>query len=227
VNLRLIQATVVVLADEHNPTILHPSFLESQKIVPPEWDAPLEVMTTPALSTVVYPNGIRFTVESRKLQVLDGKLPDNPGESAVPSLASRYIRRLPYVRYKSVGVNFVGLIECDDANALLIKRFLAHGPWNDRSLRPTGLAMHLFYPAPGARLRLTFDPGTVEDTRNETTLKGLIVSANYHSDLPKDEGHPSSPTRLASAMSAINRFAARSRHFTSTVSTIFELRPTP
>jgi hypothetical protein len=36
--LEIVNTSVVVLAAEHNPTILHPAFLSAQEIVPEGWE---------------------------------------------------------------------------------------------------------------------------------------------------------------------------------------------
>src|SRR5690348_7266953 len=108
VRLELVEASVVVLAQDHNPSILHPSFLASQGIVPEEWQCAEPPICTPAFSVTSYANGVVFTVESHRFQVQDKNPQGNGSTSPAPELAARYIRKLPYVRYRAVGINLTG-----------------------------------------------------------------------------------------------------------------------
>jgi len=115
--LRVFDTSIVVLAEGHNPTILHPAFLTSQDIVPQDWQLAEDPVCTPAASLVKYDNGIQFSVQSNRLQVFQAEPPENVGSSEIPALADRYIKTLPHVRYKAVGVNmrgFFGTRRCRD-----------------------------------------------------------------------------------------------------------------
>ena len=98
-DLQFLNTSVVVIAQDHNPTILHPAFLTSQGIVPDDWqlaDAPL---CTPAFSFAKYKNGITFDVESNRFVVTEESPAGNPEDSRISELAIAYTGTLPHVRY--------------------------------------------------------------------------------------------------------------------------------
>ncbi len=123
-------ASVVVVARDHNPTILHPAFLESQGIVRSDWQLAEPPICVPPASVVKYANGIVFTVDLNRFQVLDNGVPEEILGGRVRELAIAYIDRLPHVRYTAVGVNFRAFAEHADPERFLIDRFLKPGPWN-------------------------------------------------------------------------------------------------
>jgi len=59
--LSMLQASVVVTAESHNPTILHPHFLKTQGIVPPDFEPAESPVCTPPLAIVKYRNGLNYT----------------------------------------------------------------------------------------------------------------------------------------------------------------------
>ena len=117
---KLLQFSIVVLATDHNPTILNPDFLRLQEIVPADWgwDLASPPITTPPFATVQYESGVSISVESNKLQVADNKITE-PTESKIIAMVKRYVAVIPHVRYTAVGINFRSAVELDDANAYL------------------------------------------------------------------------------------------------------------
>ena len=54
------ELTIVIVAENHNPTILNPDFLKFNDIVPKEWDMGQPPLCTPPISQVEYKNGIKI-----------------------------------------------------------------------------------------------------------------------------------------------------------------------
>ncbi len=98
---------VSVVAESHNPTLLHPAFLVHHKIVPESWE-PIAEQTISSLpySSVHYRNGISFQVEPQKLQVRQQDFTGSAAASLVPEIVKKYVQVLPEVRYSSLGMNF-------------------------------------------------------------------------------------------------------------------------
>ena len=125
--LEIVNASVVVTATQHNPSILHPSFLTSQDIVEADWVLAEQPICTPPLAIVKFKNGIVFTAQPEQLQVTDNLLDEDVASSVVSELVERYVRTLPHVQYSAVGVNFKAFVEVVDAATFLIERFLKNG----------------------------------------------------------------------------------------------------
>jgi hypothetical protein len=127
--LELLNTSVVVVAQEHNPTILHPAFLAAEGIAPQDWKPAAPPICTPAFSFVKYGNGIVFTVESNRFSVTDESPSGEVAESLAPKLAISYVEKLPHVRYTAVGINLHGFVLCETPEAFLIARFLKEGSY--------------------------------------------------------------------------------------------------
>ncbi len=203
-NLEILNTSVCVIAKEHNPTILHPAFLAAQGIVPDDWVIANPPICTPAFSIVQYTNGIVFNVESNKFVVTDGKPSTNAAESKVPELTLAYIEKLPHVRYTAVGVNLHGSVLCEDPENYIIRRFLKSGPWDSSGLGMTALGLRFLCTVEDAVLRIGCDGGMLR--RDEQEQKTILVTGNFHSDLPEDGC-------LDALRSALGRWSDRCRVF--------------
>jgi len=212
--LEIVNVSVVVLANQHNPTILHPAFLEGQKIVPGDWEPAEDPLCTPPFARVVYKNGIELVAELSKFQVLDTRPPEDPGQSVAPRVASDYIAALPHVKYTAVGLNIVAFLEQEHPESYVVQAFLKDGPWRSGKLQPNSLTIALFYEVDGAVFQYKCDPGARSEPSGGQSRRGLVVSGNYHTPLSQqtaDEGR-----------GVIERFQDRCSHFLGIVGDFFE-----
>ena len=182
--LEILNTSVVVLAKHHNPTILHPSFLAAEGIVPSDWEVSEQPVSTPVFAMVKYKNGIVFNVEQNRFQVGRDELKDDVEESHLLALACKYVQKLPHVKYESVGINFKGFIECADPEKFVMDRFLKAGIADFNGAHPQASGFRFVYQLNDVRLRLLFDSGKVKRTDNENERSGILIDANYHMDLP-------------------------------------------
>ena len=184
--LEILNTTVVVLAKHHNPTILHPSFLASEGIVPQDWETSELPVSTPVFAMVKYKNGIVFNVDENRFQVIKEELKNDVGKSQVPMLVCKYVKKLPHVKYQAVGINFKGFIECDNPETLVMDRFLKAGIADFNGTRPEASGFRFVYRLGDIRLRLSFDSGKVKRAKSENERTGILIDANYHLDLAGD-----------------------------------------
>jgi len=214
--LEMLSASVVVVAQGHNPTILHPAFLSSQGIVPVDWETAEPPVCTPAFAVVRFSNDIVFVVDAEKFQVSDNRFQADPAASPLSGLTTRYIEKLPHVRYTAVGINFEGFAACDAPESHIIKRFLKQGPWSKSNLRPQALGLTFVYPLPDATLRLTCDAAKARQAPNDAGRTGLLVRANYHKELAQTSA-------MEEARIFLRGFANRFAHFRDTATTVLGL----
>jgi hypothetical protein len=195
VALQPLNSSIVVLAESHNPSILHPSFLQAQGIVPSSWLPAAPPLCTSTVSLIKYENGIHFALDLAKLQVIATAPPQNLKELQIAPLVSLYLYKLPHVPYRAVGINFSLLHACPEPEALLRERFLKEGGWsNGLSSVNLGFA----YTHDDTRVQVKLDPATIE-TGAGTSATGIRLDMNFHKEV---EG-------LESAVQAVNTFQSR------------------
>jgi hypothetical protein len=211
--LAVLNTSVVVLAETHNPTILHPIFLLTQGIVPKDWQLAEPPVCTPAISVAKFANGIVFTAELTKFQIMDN-LP--AGDSPVPEMVVKYLEKLPHVHYTAVGININGYVECQNPEDYISNRFVQHGPWTQAPLQATSVGLKFTFPIERGALNLRCDAGTVRKAEDKTDTSCLVVGGNYHVDLVRDNP-------LEDAKSVIGTYRQRVAHFDQITQIVFGL----
>ena len=131
--------SLVVTAEFHNPSILNPDFLVSREIVPADWTV-LETLTTPPVSVVKYENGVEWTVDQSRLTVAEKSGPAFGNSYRVHRLVDTYLRKLPHLPYRGLGLNCQVSTRQANPQRWLIERFGASwlcGEPMVRGMRPT------------------------------------------------------------------------------------------
>lgn len=176
------ETSVVVLADAHNPTIMHPNFLRTHKIVPSSWQ-PIDetVVCSLAFSTVQYRNGISVLVEPNRLQIRHTQIPGDPEGSILPDIAIKYLRALPEVAYKAVGINISLFYPIGNPWEMLRQRFLKDGPWINSNIGPLHAGLTIGLDRQGFLATFRIEAGERDNLVPTTT--GIFVRTNYHSNI--------------------------------------------
>ena len=168
--------SVVVTAQFHNPSILNPDFLVSRQIVPEGW-AVAETLTTPPVSVVKYENGIEWSVDQSRLTVAEKSGPALGDSSQVHQLAVEYLRKLPHVPYRSLGLNCQVSAAQSNPRRWLIERFGASWLSEERAL-------------PGMTPKFALDAGdavchiSVADAPKDG--ERIVLDCNMHHQGPRD-----------------------------------------
>lgn len=188
-NIVPLEFSIVVVGEDCNPTILNPDFLKYQGIVPDEWGWKVKgvPIMTPPFSVVPYDSGVTVKVETNRFQVTDQEFAGEVSKTKATDIAHRYISVLPHVKYTSVGINFRILLEMEEPDSFLVKRFLKVGPWNvaENPLKAMSLKLVYLLDEEG-RLNLSLDAGAVvrQQKNYKEQKKGVLAGANYHRDCP-------------------------------------------
>ncbi|MFT5466066.1 MAG: hypothetical protein ACI8UO_001164 [Verrucomicrobiales bacterium] len=208
--LTFLDVALVVTAQGHNPTILHPSFLEAQDIIGRDWELADPPLCTPAISTASFKNGVRFVAEERKLQVGQRTIDCAPEDSAIASIAQKYVSALPHVDYGAVGVNFDVIIEKTHPTEYLKEKFVSEQKWIDE-LQPLDVGFRFSFDGNPGRLTINFDGRQIQMEGVEKS--GILVRANFHKDLEEKTAEELSKV--------IDLYSQRLTYFKKVVSVIF------
>lgn len=215
---QLVQFSVVVVGDAHNPTILNPDFLASQRIVPKSWGWEVaETITTPPLAMVRYENGVNVTVEQNKIQVSGSNVEDEQDRSKITEIAAAYVEILPHVRYTAVGNNFQGLISKPNPGDYLKERFLKTGEWTKSPSDLDAVGMRLSYPlVPVGRLVLAIDAAEAKLPANDDRQEVVVCNANFSRECGD---HPASDKAVEHLNLAVRDWST----YEQAINSLFEL----
>ena len=101
--INLIDTNIVILAKNHNPTIISKEWLKLRGIVEENENFP-KFTHTPILSYVETDN-FRFIVDPDRLQISLVKISDENIEK-LPNITEKYIGQLPETPYTALGLNY-------------------------------------------------------------------------------------------------------------------------
>ena len=110
---KLRRADVVILASAHNPSIMAPQWLKDKSLIVEE---PTQFVHTPDFS-LFESKSFLLVVDNQRMQITVKKQDDRSVES-LANVASNYVKLLPHIPYKALGLNFVWSIEVDDGEEL-------------------------------------------------------------------------------------------------------------
>jgi hypothetical protein len=208
----LIEASAVILAQGHNPTILHPSFLVAQGIVPAEWELAAPPISMPPLATATYNNGISFAADESRLIVRDARPIGGRERFRAYELARLYAQSLPHVPYAAVGVNFQAFLPVQNPLQRSLEHIFRREAFENGFGMPESFNLSLQRSVDGASRTITLSP-----TGRDFGRDGLILTANYHVSTPAEN-------RLANTVRALGSAENRWRDFEQFVRLEEELR---
>ena len=181
--------SIVVAANDYNPTILNPDFLAKNKIVPEAWNWKLSglPLTTPPFATVSYDSHVSVTVDSKKLSIVDGSAV--PSKSNIVEIAEKYVETLPHVNYSAVGFNFSSFIKDNESKALLERLFFKKGVGIVPNSEPQDLGASFVYSLENGHVALNFSSARQAQPADNQLVPGVAVSANVHRDCTSYPGN--------------------------------------
>ena len=184
-NIDIVEISVVLVATSNNPSILNPDFLQYNNIVDGNWQVQEPHVSTPAYSQVAFEGGL--TVKADPGRIVFEQKGDKLAikDIVCPQIANRYVKNVPHVPYRAVGINpkGFGLSKGNSAdrvaNALIEK-----GAWMSFKELTPKIQLKAVYPYNDRTI--TFD---VAEARKKgvdgSDLSGLLYQGNFHRDIPE------------------------------------------
>ena len=197
--------SIVLAAENNNPTILNPDFLVRNKIIPEDWliDQNTPVLTTPVFSQCSFLSGISFRLEPERLTIRD--LAPGGGTFPVPEIAIKYINTIPHVRYSAIGINFEKILvfnNSDEAKSFQKQKFLKDGPW-DMGGSLSEFSSKFVYSLSDSQCNITFSSPLKLKVKSlgEEPKDMLILAANFHRDFKSIQEHDQRNTQIIKVIS--------------------------
>lgn len=172
-------ANVVILAKYHNPSILNKDFLIHNNIVSDNLEV-VESVSTPAVSSIKYSNGMRLFVDQQRLDISKDhniKFEDH-SDDEIYQCAKSYVKVIPHVPYQSLGINYTVSVVREKPLEWITKQFLNKNLQNIEGHMLPRFIINVDY----AVLSLSIMDGVVPHDNKNT--ESVIIDCNLHHNGP-------------------------------------------
>jgi len=187
-----LEFSIVVVANDHNPTIINPDFLRINHIAEEGWKPTDSPVSTPAFSRVMYDNGLTITVDPNRLNIVDASRNPSVLDSPAIKVAEKYAEELPHIRYSAIGFNFRVFYEAENPDEIIKSKFLNDGLWLEPRENIHGLGFKFSRQIDHGKSLVTVESAVVNlinaDDGSFSAKSGIMVFVNFHRDCT---GYPS------------------------------------
>lgn len=179
------ELSIVIVANNHNPTILNPDFLKYNKIVPEDWKLAAPPICTEPVAQVKYESNVSIVAQFDKLVFTQTSLAQSIDETFLPEIVVKYVNTLPHVSYNAVGINPKGHASPDkieDPKSYIAERLLAPGPWREMGDSGVKVTVKYAFSISGVECQLSVDDGLYQQ-KDQDPLSVMLLAANFHHNL--------------------------------------------
>ena len=176
------QVGVVLAARVHNPSIINPDFLKANRIVPADWVVK-QTITSPGFAQTSFENGVGLIVDENRCVIKEHIAGDFRNTYFAHSIAAAYIKTLPHVPYRQIGLNWLLNLPKRNPKPWLSKRFLKPGNWLKSHPAIAGAAIRFETEFNGSTCFLEISSGESRGQNQEKTST-VIINANFHYEGP-------------------------------------------
>ena len=177
------ELSIVLVAKNHNPTILNPDFLKYNRIIPANWILREKPICIEPMARVVFENGIQITAELDKVIFLEPIKNDKDiNEINIPDIAVKYINTLPHVNYMAAGINpkgHLGFTTEDEAQKFIMDIFINKKPWGHFDHRPSNVGLKFSYKLERSVLTLAIEASLFNISPGKP-IPVVLFAANFH-----------------------------------------------
>lgn len=179
--------SIVFTAKSNNPTVLNPDFLKLNNIVDDTYRLKKDPVCVEPFAQVVYQNGVSITSQLDKIVFSLNKPTDNINDfNEIYNISKKYLKCIPHVNYGGIGINpkfYLIFNEKYSPEQFIINNFLKCGIEQKRLLN---VDLTLKYEAyENCVCTIEILPAEIK-TQSEKFTKALMVTANFHHELPKN-----------------------------------------
>jgi len=180
--MKLSGSSCVVVADQHNPSILNPDWLVKTKIIHPEWKLADPSITTPLFARSSYINNVQLILEPDKLTVDSTTMDDHDLSGELPRIVRKYVDSLPHIPYKQIGNNFRFSIGMQDVLSKLKNKLIQKGNWNADNISKIKTTLQYF--CDDYSINLTIESSDFKGKNGtDENEAALVLGFNYHREL--------------------------------------------
>ena len=196
----LIAFSVVLVADNVEPSMINPDFLRHNGIVGSDLQTEQPPVSTPVFSQVAFEGGLSVVAHPNQFDfVQQGEaLTEN---IASPNIARRFLEKVPHPAYKAIGINPTGVRTLDDGSGGVATTLIGGGEWMAFENISPMVSLKATYSCQDRQITLgVHDFKKRESDGSESP--GLLFAANIHRDI----GETDRTRCIARLMSVLSRW---------------------
>lgn len=184
--LQITRLGIVILARNHNPSLLNPDFLKINGIVESDWEVTSPSFTTETISQVIYKNGVRIIVKPDQI-AFDQLIKDGYSEDKIllQNVILKYLKALPHVNYQSIGINPMGHIifeTQEDLDHYFSNYLLRPGDWKNFLDKPPSLSGTFTYVFDDHQINISLETVYISEKRDDDQQLGILFKGNVNRD---------------------------------------------
>ena len=181
-DIAVINLSVVLIADNIDPSMINPDFLRHNGIVDSRLQTGQPLISTPVFSQVILERGLSVVAQPDRFEFAQqGQALTEDAER--PDIARRFLEKIPYPPYKAIGINLTGtrLLDRGAANGVA-DALIEGGRWMAFGNVSPAVSLKAAYHCEGRQITLD-----VHDAKRRVSdgseSPGLVFAANFHRDI--------------------------------------------
>ena len=183
--------SVVVAANNLNPSILTYDFLKYSDIIPADLELAQKPIVNNQGSQISFRNGLTLVAQTDRLSFIETFAEKGLGEIKVPEIAHKYVKVLPNVEYQAVGINIRGYVSSSQADGeaevqSYVNSLLASGSWQEVGNKPVKASIQLTFTLEDSQLNLSINEGNLY-LPEQQTKPIVLFSGNFSYNLESDD----------------------------------------
>jgi len=187
------EVAIILVADDLNPGLFNLDFLKFSGIVPTDWELAQQPAMSPSLAQFNFQNGVNLVAQQRSVTFLEAIADKRPHDLQAPTLARRYLDKLPHADYRGLAVTprlLLGFPQHDDAaRRFIVERLLAPGPWREIGTAPLRATLTLNYQLAHCQLSIAVNEVRLQQTE-ERSIAALLFAGSFNYALDPDQPEP-------------------------------------
>ena len=108
--IRLVEVSIVLVAEDNDPSIINPDFLNRFDILVGEWEVVQPTFSTPMFSQVTFSDGLSVASAPSVVMFSQSGIGLSVDDVVIPDVATRYMAAVPNVHYSGYTINLTGFV---------------------------------------------------------------------------------------------------------------------
>lgn len=179
---------IAIAATDLNPKMLNLDFLKFSGIIATDWELARQPVLSSSMAQLSFVNGVNVLAQPRNITFLEAIGDRKVEELQCPSVARRYVEKLPHANYQGVNINpkiligFPEAYEQDTARQFIVDRLLAPGGWQNMGQAPLKASLSLSYQLKRCPLNIAITEVKLQQAEGNA-IAALLFSGGFNYEI--------------------------------------------